>query len=143
RVAVQLDEDLARALVLERTSALERPLVEHLDLVARPLVGDDLLHAGAQAGRADRLLRIPARAHRELEDPAHEVTERVATPGDSRRRLFHVSAARAVALGGLRVEVAARASVAEPLGDRGRGFRRRDQFPFDGAGRLPFAIDLL
>src|SRR5208282_4165424 len=41
------------------------------------------------------------------------------------------------------VEVAARASVAEPLGDRGRGFRRRDQFPFDGAGRLPFAIDLL
>ena len=36
RVPVEPDEHLARALVLERPPALERPLVEDLDLLARP-----------------------------------------------------------------------------------------------------------
>ncbi len=142
-VPVELDQDLARALVLELASALERPLVEHLDLVARPFVGNDLLHPGLEAGRSDRFLRVPTGAHGELEDPADEVTERVAAARDPGRRLLHVPAARAVALGRERVEAASRASVAEPLGDGRRSFRGRDQLPFDRPGRLAFVVDLL
>ena len=142
RVPVEPDEDLARALVLEGTPALERPLVEDLDLLARPLVRDDLLDAGAQTGRPDGLLRVSSGAHRELEDPPHEVAERVAAARDARRHLFHVPAARAVSLGRRGVEAAPRAPVAEAFGDRRWGVGREDQLALDGPGRLPLPVYL-
>ncbi len=143
RVAVETNEDLAGTLVLERSAPLERPLVEDLDPVARALVRDDLLDALAKPGRADRLLRVSSRAHRELEDPADQVAERVPAPGDAGGHLLHVAAARAVPLGRQRVEAAPRAAVTESFGDRHGGLGRCDQLALHRAGRLPFLVDLL
>src|SRR5690348_2766103 len=77
RVAVEFDEDLAGTLLLEVPSALERSLVEDLDLVAGPFVGDNLLHAVLEVRRPDGLLGVSPRADRKLEDPADEVAERI------------------------------------------------------------------